>query len=707
MDCPIGLWNAWMMTAPTDSAVSSDVILVTGDLGYIGSVLVGRLRARGHDVATCDARWFASTVDGGRSFQSLSVADLVGVTAIVHLAGPSSHQTVDAFPGLSNPADVATFAERARQAGVDRFVFASSAAVYNGGEAASIESSPTSPASGYSSAKLDAERLLVDVAADGFDVVVCRLASCFGWSPGLRPELLINRMCALAVDGQPLRLSSNGGSWRPFVHVEDAANAFIHAATMTTDSSFSIFNVVGSDGNLTVAEAAARVARVAGSHGLEVSVPQPDPADDPRSYSLDGTAFSDAGFVPRWSIDDGISDLLLRLRIERGEASATELGVSRVDRLRQLAGVGHFDCSATEHLSLPGSVSPFSLPPGELADTTAALHTMLATSRYRLGGGHATVAEQLLADELELPHSWGVLGMRSGTDSLVRALWLAGVRPGSRVAVPDVAFHAVAATVCLAGAEPVVIDITADTWNLCPASLETAAASGSLDAVIVVDNYGTPADLTGLSRVCRSHDLPLILDACESLGATRPDPMIADLVDYVAMSFSFTKPIHAAGMGGALCARTDELDRAESTPLLLVRQTRLPEINAAYLVDAWRHLHSNIARLNEIYRRYVDLVVPHGFVPQVVEGVSTRIHAPFLVPEGLDRDELLARLADAGVAATGQFPSQSRLLELGPVPAVAADVDQRVVSLPTGSGLTDHALAAILDRLGDVLSSPD
>ena len=166
------------------------------------------------------------------------------------------------------------------------------------------------------------------------------------------------------------------------------------------------------------------------------------------------------------------------------------------------------------------------------------------------------------------------------------------------------------------------------------------------------------------------------------------------------MSFSFTKPIHAAGMGGALCAPTEEIKRVTAAPEQLVRQARLPELNAAYLCESWSSLHDNIAHLREVYDIYTKALEPRGFQAQAEVGISTRIHAPFLLPAAIAnrREELLRSSEASGVQARAQFPSQSRLLGLGRAPAVSADVGARVVSLPSGAGLDLNLIPKIADR---------
>ena len=682
-------------------------VLVTGHAGYVGGALSPLILQRAKSATFCDANWFTNTpLSGGQDFRSLTTSDLGGIDTIIHLAGLSNESVATAFPLTEEAREVAAFAKTARDAGVERFVFASSAAVYNNGNDPCQEGCPANPHSGYAKVKFDSEKVLEELATARFSIAVLRFASCFGWAPNIRPDLLINRMVARALDGETLQLASDGTSWRPFVHVEDAAEALCLAGQMDVKT-FEIHNVVGDEANRSVAETLDVIVDALRTIDIEVAVEPPAAVVDPRSYTIDGSELAARGFEPRWSVHDGVIDLANRLRVN-ANAKATDVGVQRTERLTDLhesdqlcAQLRRVDTTerATDELHAM-LISPAGVGQRGLDRVLESQRAIMANSQYRLTGAWATKAEGLLMDELALPKSWDVLAMRSGTDSLTRALWLAGVRAGSKVVVPDLAFHAVAATVLAVGATPVITDITSDTWNLDPSLVEQELASPDVQAVVAVDNYGTPADWAALGNVCRAGGVPLIVDACESLGATRPDCSVSEHADYVALSFSFTKPIHAAGMGGALCAPSEEVERVMAAPDQLVRQARLPELNAAYLCEAWPSLHGNIAHLRKIYGMYTEALEPRGFQAQSEVGVSTRIHAPFLLPAEIaeHREELLKNVEAVGIQARAQFPSQARLLNLGEPPPISNDVDARVVSLPSGAGLDLNLIPEIAEQ---------
>jgi dTDP-4-amino-4,6-dideoxygalactose transaminase len=345
-------------------------------------------------------------------------------------------------------------------------------------------------------------------------------------------------------------------------------------------------------------------------------------------------------------------------------------------------------------------------PEGAVEAVMSDISEVLGAGRYRVGDGHAATVASLLRAQYELPDDWDALTFRSGTDALARALAGFGVGAGSRVGVPDLAYHAVAGVVLMAGGTPVPLDVDPEDWNLSVAALDAAFAEGDLDAVIAVDNYGTPCDRAGLGARCREREVPLVLDACESLGALDPSGRpVTDHVDAVAVSFSFTKPVHAAGAGGALAVGAKVAARILEADHLLARQVQLPELNAAFLARTWSQLDANVERLRSQYDRYRRALEPLGFRAQVERGRGTRLHAPFLLPEGAtgaDRDRLVAALGAAGIEARPMFPSQSRLLGLGDPPPVAAEVDRRVLCFPTGSGLVADGVA---ERVIDVVEA--
>jgi dTDP-4-amino-4,6-dideoxygalactose transaminase len=337
-------------------------------------------------------------------------------------------------------------------------------------------------------------------------------------------------------------------------------------------------------------------------------------------------------------------------------------------------------------------VWPYRLSEAGLAAYLRDAEAILSAGRFRALDGWSQRACELLQAGMRLPAGWSVLPLRTGTDALVLALKACGVEPGDPVAVPDMAFEAVAAAVVRIGARPVWVDLDERQWNV---TETTVAASldgpGRLRAVIAVDNFGSPCDWQGIGALCREERIPLILDSCESLGAAHPEGPPDHFADLVVTSFSFSKPIHAAGAGGALCGPASLIEAVRSRPELGSWPCRLPELNAAFLVHAWPSLAGAVEHLNLIYRRYRAGLEELGVAPQeLLKGATAApIFAPFRLPAawGAGPAELLPWLGRRGIKARRAFPLQSARFELGPGRPTAARLYNELVCLPTGAAM--------------------
>lgn len=355
-------------------------------------------------------------------------------------------------------------------------------------------------------------------------------------------------------------------------------------------------------------------------------------------------------------------------------------------------------------------VRPHVLEPALLASYMEAVSEVITSGNYRDRYGWSKQVERLTSAYLDLPEHWATFPMRSGTDALTACLLLAGVRPGDVVAAPDLAYHAVGSAILYVGAEPAWLDVDSEDWNLSPSELERFLAGNRAAAVVAVDNYGTPCAWPQLSVVCKRFGVPLVLDSCESLGARHAFGPSSAFVDFVALSYSFTKPIHSAGMGGAICAPAQVLDGAQASPRLMLHQRRLPELNAAYLALTWPQLDVVIDHLRAIYARYQDGLAELGLTGQPEAGRSARSHAPFLLPldlAGKGRVELLLALRDQGIEARTYFPLQSHVFKLGQAAATAGAVADRVLCLPTGAGMALESVDAVIGLVARHLREPD
>ena len=328
-------------------------VLLTGHDGYIGTVVAPRLRAAGHTVRGLDAGWFSAcafgaeprAVSGGRAdVRDVSAADLAGADAVVHLANLSNDPLGDLDPSLTaavNGAASVRLAALAREAGVRRFVFASSCSLYGAaGQDDVDERSPLRPVTPYGVAKGAAEGGIGALATASFSPVFLRNATVYGVSPRLRFDLVVNNLTAWAVATGAIRMTSDGTPWRPLVHVEDVAAAVQLVLEAPRDAVHGeAFNVGREGENYQIRE----VAQIVGEEVPGCAVTFADGASpDTRSYRVSFRKIADRlDWRPAWTVRDGVRqvrDALTGMDLRPDVFEGPRY--SRVARLRELLASG-------------------------------------------------------------------------------------------------------------------------------------------------------------------------------------------------------------------------------------------------------------------------------------------------------------------------------------------------------------------------------
>jgi nucleoside-diphosphate-sugar epimerase len=217
-------------------------VLVTGHKGYIGSVLVPMLLERGHDVTGLDSDLFAGCTYTGElaripehlgDVRDAPASVLAGKDAVIHLAGLSNDPLGDYDPSLTddiNHVAAVRMARLAKQAGVPRFLFASSCSTYGAsGDQFLDETARFNPVTPYGESKVNVELSVMPLADETFSPTFLRASTAYGMSPRIRFDLVVNNLVAWAYTTGEVYLKSDGSPWRPIVHVEDISAAYIAA----------------------------------------------------------------------------------------------------------------------------------------------------------------------------------------------------------------------------------------------------------------------------------------------------------------------------------------------------------------------------------------------------------------------------------------------------------------------------------------------
>ncbi|MFW6066902.1 MAG: NAD-dependent epimerase/dehydratase family protein [Myxococcota bacterium] len=334
-------------------------VLLTGHKGYIGSVLTPMLLEAGHEVHGLDSDIYRRCTFGEeapsipetcKDIRDGTTADVEGFDAILHLAGLSNDPLGHLDPELTyeiNHRATVRLAELAKTSGAARFVFSSSCSNYGAGSDEMLdEDGALKPVTPYGRSKVWAERDLARLADAHFTPVFLRSATAYGVSSRLRFDLVLNNLVAWAFTTGRVRLKSDGSPWRPLVHIEDIARAFVavlHAPAGVVSGR--AFNVGVPNENFRIRDIARIVSETVPGAQVELAA---DASPDLRNYRVDCTRLPRLvpEYRPQWTVKRGAQALYeayrrVGLSLEEFEGER----YSRVAHVRALLRQGILDSS--------------------------------------------------------------------------------------------------------------------------------------------------------------------------------------------------------------------------------------------------------------------------------------------------------------------------------------------------------------------------
>lgn len=325
-------------------------VLLTGNKGYIGSVLSSVLIEKGYNVVGFDTGYYNGqelypikplTLQINKDIRDVLPEDLKGIDAVIHLAALSNDPLGELNSGLTesiNLLGTIKVAQAAKKAGVKRFIYASSQSMYGvadtSHELSEDEAGPYG-ATAYARTKWDAECELKKLFSSDFVVVCLRPSTVFGASPNLRCDIVFNNLVGSAYTSGKIEIKSDGTPWRPVVHILDIASAFIAGLEAPKELvNGESFNIGIPNGNYTVKDLAlaaqkavpGSVLTFTGEHG-----------DDARTYRVSFKKILSVlkdYYKPEWDLERGgkeLVDLFKRVNFTKEQFSGRSC-----NRLRQI-----------------------------------------------------------------------------------------------------------------------------------------------------------------------------------------------------------------------------------------------------------------------------------------------------------------------------------------------------------------------------------
>ena len=310
--------------------MAKKIVVITGGSGYIGSVLTPLVVEAGFKVRVLDRFFFGDTLPQSPNIEkikidsrSISKEHLSDVFAVLDLAAISNDPAGELDPNKTldiNYRARRRLQEMSAEAGVDRYVLASSCSVYGFQDGELNEDSATNPLTTYAEANLKSEESALDLFRKGTDmgVTLFRQATMYGLSPRMRFDLAINGMTLGMWKDGSIPMLRDGTQWRPMIHIRDTSKAFISA--LKADKALisgQRFNVGSNEQNFQIRQLGELVAKGVGKEFKFTWYGEPDH----RSYRVNFDKIKRVlGFTPDWTPERGANEISVAL--ESGAVTA-------------------------------------------------------------------------------------------------------------------------------------------------------------------------------------------------------------------------------------------------------------------------------------------------------------------------------------------------------------------------------------------------
>jgi nucleoside-diphosphate-sugar epimerase len=312
-------------------------ILITGGCGYVGSALTNELSKKGHNITILDTLWFGKNFTKKKNIKfikqdirDINKLNLKKYNSIIHLANISNDPSAVIDPSISWEINVFAsyqLAEKAKQSGVKKFIFASSGSVYGIKKEKQVtENLSLVPVSTYNKTKMIYEKILNSLNDKNFKVYCIRPGTICGFSPRMRWDLSVNALTLNALKFKKIKVFG-GSQFRPHIHIKDMIRVYEFFLNKNLDTG--IYNA--STECFTIKKLAQIIQKKIKSKIIFYK------SDDVRSYRLNSSKLFKSGFISKYKVDDAINEL-----IEQKKNNKIKIGINNFNlkKMQKLINIG-------------------------------------------------------------------------------------------------------------------------------------------------------------------------------------------------------------------------------------------------------------------------------------------------------------------------------------------------------------------------------